>query len=1532
MKGFIEGHFLTGIAEKLVRFPQLNELKFEKPLVTGNEATLGEEIVALQYYAEHVGNLASVLIGLKEKWGSEFNLQFLINSPRTHQFSAEQLHEIVAGIQKLDLNYIPTLLLASVFSLQPLKTGLQATELTLMIKKILLATEFNIAQKTQILAVVTGSFNFHFVESLLQAVKNTPIALQPMISTVFLNHMFHKADDTTVFSLTQTLLDLFKTTDDPVLSILLKKLAAYPIHYHTTLAMVEKVNDLSLRHAFLKIFVYSCLNSDYEVGKFDENFLPILAGLVAWSNTKKDDFNLLLTLFDSKPFPKFSILKQCFALNELDVKHFLLSYELDPPGLMYDANILTAYNINNVEKQIDAIVDLGRQTGRLFYNQREQLLKRFIYVNCVGHSHNLQVPGMPNATEYQKPVKDLTKAQVKQLIAHYKLILGGELQVRNQQMLVAELEFAALIRHAMYRCLSTATIKLPYSTQLLILLSVMMQDNSAFLEIRTGEGKGITTALIATYKLMKQGAVDICSSNMELARRDLEEFQDYYDYLDIKTALIVAQSPYQTYQQNGINYSDVSELALFQVQRQFMHERMPTRVCGMLDEADFIVLDNAAQFRFAKTLDTQLDPHQNPHEWVYPWILQFVSRPIFINDKCSAEQDILNLREFIINRDEIMKLNRALFLDFPKDLLDRWIDSAYIAFRLRKGEDFVIRDNIINLNGKELAVLEAWVKINFRENSNSKFSDGVHQFLHARLNTEIQTKSLRFLIEPEKTYLASKSSKNFLDYYLRSYDGVSPRGEITGLTGTIGSIAERQEVQSNYGIQFIKFPPHLPLLRKDLPPLLARRKRKLRLMFGKNDSMEAHFHAIMKNAHAEILKKRPVLIICNGVKSSQQLYDYFLTNWLEPTVESIQLFNGEQRELREADIVRRAGHDGIVTITTPMLARGTDIKPDNKKYGPHIIMTYIADTREHGQGIGRGGRNGAPGTSILIVSEQEFSSRHLALPLPAELESEVEKIRLQITEDKTQDRFERQWFADIKDQFFHQYILLCHEAKINMTQAFQAIRSGAYKSLWDDIELYSHQYWDIFLRKIDKEWRELVNQMRNDKLINPTISYTQHVESKIKALTIYGNDLWGSTYAHIVNNMNLQFNRQYQQVIIDNKVEVKADEGYVLHLPPKKAVNFFLPGILKRYKSPDFSLNDKALDSSDINIEAIMIEMNHEKVSPKEERQIVRWNDFSHYVQERLVQYGQQWFKSAKREEAFALFRQAFEKINSNPVLLPTDKLTQLINIIGGEFAAINQELEFKNKAPILSFTLLRAFALGKMVGTKNSRFKELLTKIYSRSQYELKCNIDESVDNREQINQIVGNLNVALQDLVQHNYLVQYGVDIDSHPDVQPTMNIYKINNAETRRLVISTMHEIERFIRLSFTDIKKFGFFVLWYGEAEAKFGCTVFCRLIDSTEISFSIGVDNLKLHSTTVHCDWKENKLHSNSTNKESTVVSSLKVSAVDNNTVDALAAKYNLSVAALRKLHLHAVSGGSVSKDDVGVGKVVVLPSGRRKSI
>jgi preprotein translocase subunit SecA len=228
-----------------------------------------------------------------------------------------------------------------------------------------------------------------------------------------------------------------------------------------------------------------------------------------------------------------------------------------------------------------------------------------------------------------------------------------------------------------------------------------------------------------------------------------------------------------------------------------------------------------------------------------------------------------------------------------------------------------------------------------------RYSDGLHQALEAKENVTIEAATQTF---------ATVTLQNYFRMYRK----------LSGMTGT--AVTEAGEFWDIYKLDVVEIPTNRPIIRDDRDDLVYKTKRE-------------KYNAVIQEVTALSRAGRPVLVGTTSVEISELLGRLLKVNNIPHNVLNAKLHK------KEADIVREAGHPGVVTIATNMAGRGTDIKLTEESKasgGLAIIGTERHDSRRVDRQLrGRSGRQGDPGSSQFYVSLEDnlmrlFGSERIA--------------------------------------------------------------------------------------------------------------------------------------------------------------------------------------------------------------------------------------------------------------------------------------------------------------------------------------------------------------------------------------------------------------------------------------------------------------------------------------------------------------------------------------------------------------------------
>src|SRR6185312_11363697 len=203
-------------------------------------------------------------------------------------------------------------------------------------------------------------------------------------------------------------------------------------------------------------------------------------------------------------------------------------------------------------------------------------------------------------------------------------------------------------------------------------------------QIETGEGKSMIMAMLAANLWFEGGAVNICTSNPELALVGFEEFSPMFDLLGIprNQKLLSSQTPVSEYCYDCINYTDTAQLSLFIAKQKldpyYIKHHKNTKISLASDEADFTLFDDNKHYRYAIPL------HPVDLHWVFPLLYDFIVSEDFTNEQATIGKDIENARERLITASKLYSTEVQQYVEkLSKKQIDIWIESALAARQLR---------------------------------------------------------------------------------------------------------------------------------------------------------------------------------------------------------------------------------------------------------------------------------------------------------------------------------------------------------------------------------------------------------------------------------------------------------------------------------------------------------------------------------------------------------------------------------------------------------------------------------------------------------------------------------------------------------------------------------------------------------------------------------------------------------------------------------------------------------------------------------
>jgi len=483
----------------------------------------------------------------------------------------------------------------------------------------------------------------------------------------------------------------------------------------------------------------------------------------------------------------------------------------------------------------------------------------------------------------------------------------------------------ATIREAAYRKIGEK----PYYVQLLGGLAIHFGNIA---EMKTGEGKTLTTILPAYLNALSGLGVHVVTVNEYLTARNADWMRPVFDFLGITVGVnlreLTPQEKRDVYNCD-ITYSTNNEVG-FDYLRDNMVVRKEDRCLRplnfvIIDEIDSILIDEA---RTPLIISGGKVSSANLYKDADRAVKSL---------KCDTDYTLdEKTKSVILTESGSEKLERHFKLsnlyDIENTALVHHINQALKAnYGMKNDVDYVVSEN------GEILIVDQFTG---RLMHGRQFSEGLHQAIEAKegvkINDETQT-------------MATITFQNLFRMYKK----------IAGMTGTAKT--EEEEFRDIYNMYVIEIPTNKPCIREDMVDKLYSTER------GKYKAIVNFIKEVHETG-------QPILVGTISVESNEHL-----SKLLQKEKLPHEVLNAKNHA-REAEIIAKAGEIGAITIATNMAGRGTDIKlAEGVKElgGLCVIGTERHESRRiDNQLRGRAGRQGDPGYSQFFISfEDELMRR-----------------------------------------------------------------------------------------------------------------------------------------------------------------------------------------------------------------------------------------------------------------------------------------------------------------------------------------------------------------------------------------------------------------------------------------------------------------------------------------------------------------------------------------------------------------------------
>lgn len=487
-------------------------------------------------------------------------------------------------------------------------------------------------------------------------------------------------------------------------------------------------------------------------------------------------------------------------------------------------------------------------------------------------------------------------------------------------------QFLAIAREAAER----ATGLRPFDVQLLGALRMLAGD---VIEMATGEGKTLAGAIAAAGYALAGRHVHVVTINDYLARRDAEWMGPLIEAMGLTVGWITAESSSEERRAAygcDVTYASVNEIGFDVLRDQLVTDVAdlvsPNPDVALIDEADSVLVDEALVPLVLAGTTHRETPRLE--------IIKLVGE-LEAGTDYDTDADSRNVHLTDVGARKVEKALGGIDL-YSEEHVGTTLTEVNVALHahvlLQRDVHYIVRDDavhLINASRGRIAQLQRW-------------PDGLQAAVEAKEGIEttetgevLDTITVQALINRYAT--------------------------VCGMTGT--ALAAGEQLRQFYKLGVSPIPPNKPNIRED------EADRVYITAAAKNDALVEHIIEVHETG-------QPVLVGTRDVAESEELHERLLRRGVPAVVLNAK------NDAEEAQVIAEAGKFGVVTVSTQMAGRGTDIRlggsdeADHDRVaelgGLHVVGTGRHHTeRLDNQLRGRAGRQGDPGSSVFFSSWED---------------------------------------------------------------------------------------------------------------------------------------------------------------------------------------------------------------------------------------------------------------------------------------------------------------------------------------------------------------------------------------------------------------------------------------------------------------------------------------------------------------------------------------------------------------------------------
>jgi preprotein translocase subunit SecA len=430
------------------------------------------------------------------------------------------------------------------------------------------------------------------------------------------------------------------------------------------------------------------------------------------------------------------------------------------------------------------------------------------------------------------------------------------------------------------------------------LIGGMVVHDGAIAEMKTGEGKTLTSTLAIVLNTLGGGTVHVVTVNDYLSRRDALWMKPIYDMLGVSVGWIQeGDSPEERREKYAcdITYGTNSEFG-FDYLRDNMatsieHKVQRTHDFAIVDEVDNILIDEArtpliisgapeqaaqTYYTFAR-LAKQLEGVPAKTKLKSQGETRDTSEAEYDYEYDEKHKTVAPTERGVENAEKFLGVDN-LYLAENGSLVNHLIQSLKAESLYRKDKDYAVVDG-------EVMIIDEFTG---RILEGRRWSEGLHQAVEAKEGVAIRE---------ENQTLATITLQN----YFRLYE------KLSGMTGT--ALTEATEFMKIYKVPVVEVPTNKPIVRKDENDQIFKTR-------------DGKWQAVIDELVARNETGQPILVGTVSVETSEMISGELRRRGIDHVVLNAKPEYAE----REGETIAQAGRKGAVTIATNMAGRGVDIK------------------------------------------------------------------------------------------------------------------------------------------------------------------------------------------------------------------------------------------------------------------------------------------------------------------------------------------------------------------------------------------------------------------------------------------------------------------------------------------------------------------------------------------------------------------------------------------------------------------------------